>query len=238
MGKTEEIKLYSHELEEEVELIVYIPAGSTPLYKHSILIAQDGRDYFNLGRIAKTLEELSIREETEPTIIVGIPYKDKYERWDKYHPEGKKHQQYIRFLAHELVPFLDEKYPTNHMGMGRILIGDSLGATVSYLAGLAYPHTFGKIIMQSPYVDDNVLEQTKAFTNTHLLDIYHVIGTEETEVETTNGDLKDFLTPNRTLHKLLEEKGIPQFYDEFKGNHTWKYWQPDLKRALEKMIVQ
>ncbi len=44
--------------------------------------------------------------------------------------------------------------------------------------------------------------------------------------------IKDFLTPNRQLHQLLTEKGYKVFYEEFEGNHTWKYWKPDLRRAL------
>lgn len=236
IGKMEEVKLYSQQLGEEVELIVYTPAGATPLFKHSILIVQDGRDYFNLGRIHKTLEELSQKDKITPSLIVGIPYKDKYERWEKYHPSGEKHQQYVRFLAHELVPFLDENYPTNHMGLGRILVGDSLGATVSLLTALEYPHTFGKVIMQSPMVNEEVLEKTAKFNQPHLIELYHVIGTGETAVDTTKGTVEDFLTPNRKLHKVIEEKGIPHFYDEFEGDHTWKYWQPDLKRALEKIL--
>lgn len=236
IGTTEEVKLYSKALDEEVELIVYTPAGATPLFKHSVLIVQDGQDYFNLGRLPKTLEQLSQSEQIDPTLIVGIPYKDKMERWDKYHPEGKKHHQYVRFLAHELVPFLNEKYPTNHMGLGRILIGDSLGATVSLLTALEYPHTFGKVIMQSPMVNDEVIEKVKQFNQPHLIDLYHVIGKEETAVDTTKGAVADFLAPNRELHKMIEEKGIPHFYDELEGNHTWKTWQPDVKRALEKML--
>ena len=46
MGKIEEIKLQSKELGEEVLMLVYLPANYSPLYKYSLLIAQDGRDYF------------------------------------------------------------------------------------------------------------------------------------------------------------------------------------------------
>ena len=40
------------------------------------------------------------------------------------------------------------------MGSTRALIGDSLGATVSLMTALQYPHTFGKVMLQSPYVDE------------------------------------------------------------------------------------
>jgi enterochelin esterase-like enzyme len=235
-GTTKEFSIYSDALGEDVELLVYFPASFSTLYKYNLLIAQDGRDYFQLGRVAKTIEELLQEKKIDNTIVIGIPYKNVDDRKEKYHPYGKQNQAYIRFLAHELVPFLDKEFPSYQMGMGRILMGDSLGGTVSLLSALAYPHTFGKIIMQSPYVNNLVLDQVKNFSQPHLLEIYHSIGIEETRVQTTDGQIKDFLQPNRKLHQIIIEKQFHTYYKEFEGDHTWTHWQPDLKEALEKML--
>jgi enterochelin esterase-like enzyme len=235
-GTVNELSLFSKELNEEITMLVYLPANYSPLYKYSLLIAQDGKDYFQLGRIPRLADELLEKKEIENTIIVGIPYKNVEDRRRKYHPHGEENDAYIRFLAHELVPLLDDKYPTYHMGMGRALIGDSLGATVSLMTALKYPHTFGKVIMQSPLVNEKVLQAVERLTEPQLLNLYHVIGKEETEVKTTDGTVKDFLTPNRQLHELLEKRNFSFFYEEFDGNHTWKHWQPDLKRALKMMF--
>ena len=43
-------------------------------------------------------------EEIENVIVVGVPYKSVSERRRLYHPEGDRHEAYLRFLAHELVP--------------------------------------------------------------------------------------------------------------------------------------
>lgn len=235
-GTINEISLFSNELNEEITMLVYLPPFYSPLYKHSLLICQDGKDYFQLGRIPRLADELIGNQEIENTIIIGIPYKDVHDRRRKYHPDGEQNAAYIRFLAHELVPFLDDKYPVYHMGMGRALIGDSLGASVSLMTALKYPNTFGKVILQSPFVNDKVLEAVRKQKQPHLLNIYHIIGKEETEVKTTNGEVADFLAPNRELHELFESKSFSSFYDEFDGDHTWKYWQPDLKRALKHML--
>lgn len=232
-GTIKEFTLQSKELGEEMELLVYLPANFSPLYKYSLLIAQDGRDYFQLGRMGRLADELLYEREIENIIIVGIPYKDVKDRRRKYHPSGEQNQQYIRFLAHELVPFLDQEFPTYHMGSTRALIGDSLGATVSLMTAIQYPHTFGKVLLQSPYVDYSVLELVDNFSNGQLLDIYHVIGIQETEVKTTNGKFSDFLRPNRELSSIISKKPFTYFYEEFNGNHTWTYWQPDLRRALK-----
>jgi len=235
-GTIKELTFQSLELGEEMQLLVYLPANFSPLYKYSLLIAQDGRDYFQLGRIGRLADEFLFEREIENIIIVGVPYKDVEDRRRKYHPDGDQNQQYIRFLAHELVPFLDKEFPTYHMGSTRALIGDSLGATVSLMTALQYPHTFGKVVLQSPLVDEQVLKLVKDFSEAQLVEIYHVIGTQETEVKTTDGRISDFLSPNRKLSKVIIEKPFTYFYEEFNGNHTWKYWQPDLRRALKMLF--
>lgn len=235
-GTINEITFESKALGEEIEVLVYLPANFSPLYKYSLLIAQDGRDYFQLGRIGRLADELLYEREIENAIIVGIPYKNVKDRRRKYHPDGEQHEAYIRFLAHELVPFLDKEYPTYHMGSTRALIGDSLAATVSLMTALQYPHTFGKVLLQSPYVDSKVLEAVKSFREPQLLDVYHVVGSHETEVQTTDGKTSNFLDPNRQLSELFNSREFTYFYEEFAGDHTWTYWQPDLKRALQKMF--
>ena len=60
-----------------------------------------------------------------------------------------------------------------------------------------------------------------------------MIGKEETQVNTQIDGVQDFLTPNRNLNELIERKGFPYFYDEFDGDHTWKHWQPDVRRAIQ-----
>jgi enterochelin esterase-like enzyme len=235
-GTIKELTIYSDKLSEDIQLLVYLPANFSPLYKYSLLIAQDGQDYFRLGRIARLADEFLFQREIENLIIVGVPYKNVDDRRKKYHPSGSQNQQYIRFLAHELVPFLDNEFPTYQIGSTRALIGDSLGGTVSLMTALQYPHTFGKVLLQSPYVNETILNSFTYFSEGQLLQLYHVIGNQETEVQTTNDIPTDFLTPNRELSKIISEKPITYFYEEFSGNHTWTYWQPDLRRAVKMLF--
>lgn len=237
-GKIKELSIYSNALEEEMQLLIHLPHNYSELYKYSILIASDGKDYFQYGRIGRVVDELINARAIENVIVVGVPYKSVSERRRLYHPEGDRHEAYLRFLARELVPYLDEHYPTYQVGAGRGLIGDSLAATISLLAASKYPNTFGKVILHSPYVDDSVLEAVSNVKDPSRFSIYHVIGQEETEVKTVQDGVKDFLTPNRELRKLIELKGFSYFYEEFKGNHTWKYWQPDVRRAVTKVYKQ
>lgn len=235
-GTIEEISFYSEALGEHVPLIVYLPPFFTPLQKHLLIIAQDGKDYIRFGRAASVLDRLHEEKAIDRTIFVGIPYKDVYDRREKYRPGAPQNAAYIRFLAHELTPYLDEIYPTYQMGKGRILIGDSLGGTVSFMTALSYPHTFGKVVMQSPFVNEDVLEKVRTFPEPHLLELYHIIGTEETAVKTTHGEVMDFLQPNRELHAAIREKGFPCYYEEFQGGHIWRHWQANVPHAFSHIL--
>jgi enterochelin esterase-like enzyme len=232
-GKIEDITLYSKALEEDMQLLIHLPHNYSPLYKYSILIASDGKDYFQLGRIGRVVDEFLEADEIENIIVVGVPYKSVAERRRMYHPDGDRHEAYIRFLAHELVPYIDEHYPTYQIGAGRGLIGDSLAASISLLTALKYPNIFGKVILHSPYVNDSVIKLVEQAKDPSSFSIYHVIGEDETEVNTTVDGIQNFITPNRQLNKVLTEKGFQYFYEEFKGDHTWKYWQPDVRRAIK-----
>lgn len=233
-GTINDLTFYSHALQEELKLLIYIPANYTPLNKYNTLIASDGKDYFQLGGITRLADRLIDNYEIDDLIIVGVPYKNVKDRIRKYIPSGDLHEAYLTFLAEELVPYLDEEYSTSQTSSSRGLIGDSMAATASLLATIKYPDIFSKAILQSPYVDDLVLKAVDEVKDPTGISIYHIIGKKEDRVITSDKTIQDFLTPNRKLHQLFQSKQFDTFYEEFEGNHTWKYWKPDLERALIK----
>ncbi len=235
-GKVKDIAFFSNSLQEEINLLVYIPANYSPLYQYHLCIASDGRDYFQLGGIPRLADQLIEDYDIEQTIFVGVPYRDAKDRARKYIPTGDLFNAYMRFLAHELVPYLDNEFSTNQLASSRVLMGDSMAATASLMGVIHYPNTFGKAIMHSPYVDEHVLKKVESITQGDTTFLYHVIGLKEDQVTMMDKQVKDFLTPNRLLHDMIVSKNIPTFYDEFDGNHTWTYWKPDLKRALVKIF--
>lgn len=223
-------------LQEVMTLKVYKPETFSPLYKYHICIMQDGDNYYQIGRVATLSDELHETEKITNTIFVGIHFIDKFDRRKKYHPNGKQQQTYIKFLIHEVVPLLDEILPTYHMGQSRALLGDSLAGTLALMVAVKYPNTFGKVIMQSPYVNKKVLQTVEDAKNLDSIDIYHTIGTKETKVRTKEG-LVDFVKTNRQLNDLLQKRDTNYMYNEIpNGDHTWKNWQKNLPRALETMF--
>lgn len=236
-GMIHEEKLYSEELAEYMDVLTYLPSSFSPLYSYHVIIAQDGHDYFRLGRVARQVEALMKDEQIEKSIVVGIPYKNVRERRNTYRPDGEKFEAYKRFLAKELVSYIDQSFPTYQVGSGRTLIGDSLGATISLMTALDYPNLFGNVILQSPYVDTQVLQAVHDSASLQLIRIYHQIGRKETEVHTSDNQVLDFVKPNQELKQLLENKNGIYHFESFDGDHKWTFWQPLITTALKKMLA-
>ncbi len=236
-GTMTEETIHSKYLNEDMVLKIYHPPAFSPMYTYHICIMQDGDDYYQMGRLATLSDRLHEDVEITNTVFVGIHYADRQDRLRKYHPEGEQFEAYTKFLAFEVVSLLDELLPTYELSQSRVLMGDSLAGTIALLTAIKYPHTFGKVILQSPLVDDAVLELLDASDTINGLEIYHTIGTAETEVYTTIDPRLDFLTPNRTLSERLVYADTIYTYHELEdGLHTWKFWQDDLKRALKTIL--
>ena len=47
-GTVQDLTLFSDAFQEEMQLLIYLPPNYSPLYKYSVLIASDGKDYFQL----------------------------------------------------------------------------------------------------------------------------------------------------------------------------------------------
>ncbi|WP_147533266.1 alpha/beta hydrolase [Bacillus marasmi] len=235
-GTVQDYTIHSDKLGEPMDLLIYLPPTFSPLYKYNVLIALDGLDYFQLGGIVKLADEMLHQNVIEQLIIVGVPYKNGRDRHEKYHPDGEQSQAFLQFLVQELVPYLDRTFPTYQIGMGRALIGDSLAGYTAFKAALTYPHTFGKVALQSPYAHINLFSTIEQFSHPALLEIYHVVGTEEISVKTNHGKIENFIEQNRKLAAILASKGFQYHYQEFNGSHTWKYWQQDLRRALPSLF--
>lgn len=223
-------------IREKKELKIYEPEILSSADPYTICIMQDGNDYFQLGRVATISDRLHESGELINTIFVGIHYLDKEDRKRKYHPNGDQYDAYVQFLTDEVIPFLDELLPYNPNESIHALMGDSLAGTIALMAGISHPDLFTHVIMQSPYIDEEVMNRVSYSAN-DLTNVYHSIGLQETAVETSFNRSVDFVAPNRELEAVLATKTDEYTYIEIaEGNHTWKYWQKELPDVIKLMF--
>ncbi|WP_241254548.1 alpha/beta hydrolase-fold protein [Brevibacillus sp. SYP-B805] len=229
-GTVREILLASRHLGTRERMLIYTPPRYSLLYSYPVLYVQDGDDYLSLGRLATLLDQLIGRREITGVIAVFLPI-DKEERASRYHPAGSQHQAYKRYLAEEVVSYVDTHYSTHPLGGARALLGESLGGVVSLFTALTYPHTFGSAASQSGAFDAEQVDYVLHAHGVNQLSLYLEVGEQETAVETARGIL-DLYAANRNMRDALHKKGATLRFETFAGDHTWKYWQETLPRIL------
>lgn len=229
-----EIALNSRHLGTTEKLIVYTPEHYSPLYSYPVLYVQDGEAYLAMCRFATILDDLIRRKELPGLIAVFLPVETK-KRMARYHPDGAEHLAYQRFLAEEVVRYVDAHYATHPLGSGRTLVGVSLGAVASLFTALAYPHSFGQVASQSMALDAELNRRVAETAISVPLFLYLEVGTDETAVETKRGPL-NLLAANEELRDLLQQKMVTLVYETFAGDHSWSHWQANLPRMLKALF--
>ncbi|PYI56236.1 alpha/beta hydrolase [Paenibacillus flagellatus] len=220
----------SSELSETRTVKIYLPPGYNELLTYPVLYTQDGEDFFNFGRVATHANRLILDEGMEPVLIVGVDV-DKTRRNDEYAPEGSRFAAYCRFFADELVPFVESRYPARRDRAERVIAGDSLGGTVSLHIALDYPDAFNRVLALSGAFFSGTRERIAAESELTWLELYMLVGLQETSVETSRGTF-DFVTENRLTRDLLNSKGAELVYEEKDGKHVWGFWQNELPGVM------
>jgi len=150
------------------DLIVYLPPGyeEQPQRRFPVLYLQDGQNLFDGAtsfipgmdwHVGQTADSVIGSGAVQPLIIVGI-YNAGKARVREYTPTrvprlgGGRANQFAKFLAKEVIPFVQGNYRTIggplHTGIG----GSSLGGLLALYLGLQMPQTFGKIAALSPSI--------------------------------------------------------------------------------------
>jgi len=200
---------------------------------------------------------------TQYRMIVVMP-----EGNDGWYVDGAagSNDKYESYILKELMPDVDRRYRTIQARYGRAIAGLSMGGYGAIKYGLKYPSTFafagsvsgafgvtrytekemggaswepflkifGPVGSETRKAND-VFEITKALTPSRIASLpyfYFDCGTE---------DAAQHFSPNRELSGIFLEKKIPHEYRELPGNHSWQYWDQQVKEVLriaaEKMRV-
>ncbi|MGB4595877.1 MAG: alpha/beta hydrolase-fold protein [Anaerolineaceae bacterium] len=223
-GKIIEDHLYSDTFETVIPLRVYFPPCGNPDIESHLSYAtlyllhglgSDESQWVNLG-----LEEVmnaSMMADISPFIVV-MPQVPEMYIW----PSDKN----AIFFIDELIPYIDNRYPTLTDRAHRAIGGLSRGAAWALRIGLTHPDYFGKIGLHSlPLYDDEV---------THWASVLSTMESSATpQISMDIGKNDKDLGSTVLFDQLLNSLNVLHEYNLFDGNHDEVYWSEHLPIYLE-----
>lgn len=156
------------------DVVVWLPPGCDGRRRrHPVVYFQDGQNIFdpltaflgNAWQAGRTAAELIRGGEIDAPIMVGI-YNTGFARMNEYAPtrgafsgwDGEACRSrglaraYARFVAQEVKPFIDARYPTLDGPANTSVVGSSMGGLVSLYCALWHPRVFGAAGLLSPSI--------------------------------------------------------------------------------------
>lgn len=174
-GRIEVMAINMAELGERPRMVrIYLPPGyDQSQQRYPVLYMHDGQFVFtgvtfnNLGA-DRILDQLIADARLRPLLVVAIDNGEA--RWDEYSPvvnrqmsrwvgpgrtdeaEGGEGSAYLRFVANQLKPKIDQRYRTLTDAANTGIGGASMGGVITLYGLLDHPATFGKVLALSPAV--------------------------------------------------------------------------------------
>jgi enterochelin esterase-like enzyme len=215
-GRIDDHAVKSHILRGARRVHVYVPADLAPTARVPALYVHDGGEYLERAHLAIVLDNLIYQQLIPPIAAVAI---DPVDRMREY----RISEDYARFVESDLVPFVDQRYPTRPDRDSRAVMGASLGGLISAYLALTRPALFGRFAGQSSafFLEEGViLAQAREVGQTFVA--YFDVGCYEPQ----------FIPAHHRLAETLHAKGSRCFVQEVPAGHNWTSWRRRLKDLL------
>lgn len=221
------LTITSQSLDYDVNYRVYTPAGYGTLDSLPVIYVTDGQDFANpgMGAMVTALDNLIADVRIKPVIAIFIdprdPVNGNNRREDELVTNSLSTCLFCDFVAHELVPTIDEAYKTDPTSDARAILGFSLGGNFTAHMGLVYANVFHQIAILSPYISAN-----------WIFDTYQEADRFPVKVFLSHGTYDERAASIR-LHDVLEAKGYPMLYIETHEGHSYG----NVRGFLDDMLI-
>lgn len=238
-SKVDTIAVYSNAMERDLKSVVIIPDDCSKNYPTVYLLHGHGGYYGSWLKIKPELKDLS----DQYGMIFVCPDGEKSWYWDSPVCDTIKFETYI---TNELVPYIDNNYPTLKSRESKAITGLSMGGQGAMHLAIRHLDIFGIAGSTSGGVDirnfpenwnmnELLGEKRKNKKRWNKFAIYN-------QIEKLNdGDLKIiidcgtedfFFKVNNNLHKKLLKRGIKHDYIIRPGAHNLEYWNNSIEYQL------
>lgn len=177
---------------------------------------------------------------------------------DSWYVDGASGLKYESYILKELLPDVDKRYRTIQSRYGRAIAGLSMGGYGAIKFGLKNPSTFAfagsmsGALAPATWTEDD-LKNLKAVYDSlppvfgaagsdvrKANDIFQIVqGISPARVAVLpyfyldSGTEDFFFEANHRFAELLREKKIPHEYRELPGDHSWQFWDRQVKEVLK-----
>lgn len=212
---------------------VWMPAGVSPEEIAGSIYLLDGLGYVTYAHIPTALAA-RIADGKIPPLMAVFVTPPNYEKAASPNRETEYgiNPVFADFMADELVPYVESKYPIGRGPETRMVTGDSYGGLGAHYIGYQRSDVFGLAYSQSGYFSFLGDSLIKLYQDSEKLDLKLAfdIGTYETHVGGgyLNPDEADFTAANRRMEQTLKAKGYEYHYREYPEGHTWGNWRQHL----------
>jgi len=253
-GAIEKHRFKSALLNNERDLVVYLPAGydKNAREPYRLIVFFDGYAYMPKGPEAPwipgqtTLDNLIAEKKIPPVVGLFIDNPPGLRN-----PELSCNLKFLDSLNAEMVPWMREHYNLTKDPKNTLVGGLSFGGLSAACAALHHPDTFGNVLSQSggfswspPRSGQDLFERlrtydpddepnwlTKQFIESLRLPIRFYLTAGKDEFDASGGG-RDILTSNRHLRDVLLAKGYEVHYQEYYGGHDFLSWRGSLADGL------
>ena len=213
------------------DIYIYTPSNyEKSEEEYPIVLFQDGLDYIEFAQSAHVIERLIVDNKINPIIAIFIPPPNRFKpEMPNRMTEYGLNDNYVQFLAEELVPYMDTNYRTLKDPHNRLVIGDSFGGLISAYIPWKRPDVFALGYSQSGYQsfqNDRLINYYKN-SETKSIRLFVDVGRYERKVGSAflPADEQDFLMANRRFKDVLDSNGYDFVYREYNEGHTWGNWR-------------
>ena len=219
---------------------VHVPPGGQLQDPNVLILFDGGTTYQSRIPTPTILDNLYAAGKIRPTVAVLVDNGGAARALDLTFSDG-----FVKFLADELMPWLQREYPFHADPSRTVLGGDSLGGLIGAYAALQRPDVFGGVLAQSgafqernghdvPHPEPEWLAREFATAPKTTTSFYLEVGTLENRPEGNDGT--SLLASNRHLRDVLTARGFVVRYLETYGDHDPVHWRRTLPDALAYLL--
>jgi enterochelin esterase family protein len=212
------------------EVSVYLPARFRPRRDYGLLVVHDGVDYLRYSALRTVLDNLVHRGEVAPLVVALTQTRN---RLGEYAAD----ERHAEFVADELVPALERRYPLATGPRERGLMGASFGAVAAFATAVRRPGAFGRLLLQSgSFAFTDIGESRRGPVFAPVVDFVNRYRERPVRVAervfVSCGVYESLIYENRSLVPLLQQTGMDVRFVEAWDGHNWENWRDRLREGL------